>query len=231
MRNPGGCQASPGRLFLYFTPCSNSALWKGIMALGCFSERRGKGYFTAAFAFKGQPPPPSAGVSAPTRRTFVRGACPYLHTYTHAYVCTCIYRSIYTPLCERGWFRRRRRRRVVGVVVGGRTTRDVSVPQDGGLTRGPLSRRLPASFGGLAHQPDVDPAVAVGGRELVTGRAERPPHPAALLLPGGLQRELLRRELLPPLQTPRRPLRTLRLRGGRHLGLPARLDRRVLHRA
>ncbi|NXI92781.1 DLL4 protein, partial [Psophia crepitans] len=26
--------ASPGRLFLYFTPCSNSALWKGIMASG-----------------------------------------------------------------------------------------------------------------------------------------------------------------------------------------------------
>lgn len=93
----GRLPASPGRLFLYFTPCSNSALWKGIMALGCFSERRGKGYFTAALALKGpSAEPPSAGLSAPALHapaaTSVRGAYPYVHIYT----------PVRVRICERG---------------------------------------------------------------------------------------------------------------------------------
>lgn len=93
----GRLPANPGRLFLYFTPCSNSALWKGIMALGCFSEQRGKGYFTAALAFKGpSAEPPSAGVSAPPAATLLRGAPhPHIRLYTRTYVSIHIYMYLY----------------------------------------------------------------------------------------------------------------------------------------
>lgn len=222
----GSLPASPVRLFLYFTPCSNSALWKGIMALGCFSERRGKGYFTAALLSQAPRLSPFGPSSHALVATFLYPcihqnphACLCIHTYVYVCMYICVYVYMYVYMCiymrERG----------------------VPLRWPGGAGRGgpraadprPLSRRLPAAPGGVAHQPGVDPAVAVGGRGLVAGRASGPADPAALLVPRGLQRELLRRELLPPLQAPRRSLRTLRVRGGREPGLPARLGRRVLH--
>lgn len=213
---------SPGRLFLYFTPFSNSALWKGIMASGCFSDKRGKGYSSSTLkALDAEPPRPGLAAPGPPShrpRSVPRGSGALSPLRSH--------RPAPSPLAAAGAARCPAAHTWVPG-VGGRRGGGVA----GSLTRYSLSRRLAAAAGGVAHQPDGHPAVAGGGRGLVSGCAEQPADPAALLLPRGLQRELLWRELLPPLQAPRRPFWALRLRGGWQPDLPARLDRRVLHQA